>query len=398
MSKKHFTSMKHFRSCLSLFLLLGIFGTVNISATTITNFPPSKFIVVDSTTPDHTIRYNPFCINQNGAIIGYKDTAVVDDYGKARYQYQLTDTIYVMKSSIWYQDKLDISQDFVLQIRLNFGSGNNRHAGTTLPFGHPERLIGDGICFVMHQKSNPAQIGVGDDQFGYGGIDSSFAIEFDTEVLPSPFSADIPGTGAHIAYMRNGSMTPLPGTYKQMQNNYAGVATDAWYCVTIVWRKISIPNPIFPTIPHWGNEMSTYMSEGPGGAQILRTKDTFNHSNSINNKSLMDGMSNMVTWGFTAHSCPAASRYRVEIVSLTTGNLGIPGTINLLGKSSVDTLYHNPLNLSDYLACGAPLIVTPLRDTITNERLICLIGGNILDFLDIDIRGAKFFVKNKNRI
>ena len=102
-----------------------------------------------------------------------------------------------------------------------------------------------------------------------------------------------------------------------------------------------------------------------------------------------------VNWGVTSATCFEPNSHEIEFVSLFNGNLS--KQINLLHKGSVleETWLFSDISY-DFNTCGKPLDIRFPATVIVNKKPICLIGDNILDFLDIDIRGAKFFVKNKN--
>ena len=95
-------------------------------------------------------------------------------------RYRLTDTFDSQRSAIWYKGSipngvgqtLNLSKDFVSSFRLFFGDGKQGYG-----YG-----IADGIVFVLTtQQIHPLFIGKATWDIGYGSIQNSFAVEFDTE-------------------------------------------------------------------------------------------------------------------------------------------------------------------------------------------------------------------------
>ncbi len=78
--------------------------------------------------------------------------------------YTLTQNINASVGSIWEQTAIDLNQDQIWEVNLNFGCNDSNGA--------------DGIVFIMH--SVPNVTGASGGTIGYNGINPSIAIEFDT--------------------------------------------------------------------------------------------------------------------------------------------------------------------------------------------------------------------------
>lgn len=100
--------------------------------------------------------------------------------------YQLTGASNWQLGSVWYADKLDLSEDFDLEFELNFG---NNDGGA------------DGIVFVLQTVGNRA-IGLQGGGIGFEGFSPSLGIEFDSwnNTSLGDLSSD------HIAVFKNGSV------------------------------------------------------------------------------------------------------------------------------------------------------------------------------------------------
>jgi hypothetical protein len=82
--------------------------------------------------------------------------------------------------AVWYTSTLRVDLGFETSFSFMMDEPS-RHCKTTVVF--EERCMprgGDGLAFVIHNNGMAAALGAGGEHMGYGGIDNSIAIEFDT--------------------------------------------------------------------------------------------------------------------------------------------------------------------------------------------------------------------------
>ncbi|OUR90828.1 hypothetical protein A9Q87_12820 [Flavobacteriales bacterium 34_180_T64] len=99
--------------------------------------------------------------------------------------YRITPDLFNQAGAVWYSNAIDLSSDFIIDFRANFGTNDANGA--------------DGMTLVFKDSTNPIIGGLGGGM-GYGGILNSLAIEFDTwqnNDLADPFFD-------HIAIISNG--------------------------------------------------------------------------------------------------------------------------------------------------------------------------------------------------
>ena len=84
--------------------------------------------------------------------------------------YQLTSATTNQVSTIWYEEQVNLTVPFELQFKMNFGSNNGTNGETS---------GADGMMFVL-QNESPTAVGVMGEGIGYGNLDPSLGIEFDT--------------------------------------------------------------------------------------------------------------------------------------------------------------------------------------------------------------------------
>lgn len=89
--------------------------------------------------------------------------------------YQLTSATYNQVSTIWYEELIDLNQPFELQFKMNFGDLNGENG---------EDIGADGMMFVLQNNSSTA-MGIMGEGMGYGNMDPSLGIEFDTYYNPN---------------------------------------------------------------------------------------------------------------------------------------------------------------------------------------------------------------------
>jgi gliding motility-associated-like protein len=144
----------------------------------------------------------------------------------------ITPAVNDQSGGVWYDNPIDFSNDFTIYYQSYFGSNDADGA--------------DGMALVIKQNSNPA-IGDTGAFVGYGGIDQSLIVEFDTfqnnggaDQGPEAFSDP---TYDHIAIMKNGvadhaSPSNLAGPI-QASNNSVNIEDGVDHEVKIEWISSS---------------------------------------------------------------------------------------------------------------------------------------------------------------
>ena len=144
----------------------------------------------------------------------------------------ITPAVNDQSGGVWYDNPIDFSNDFTIYYQSYFGSNDADGA--------------DGMALVIKQNSNPA-IGDTGAFIGYGGIDQSLIVEFDTfqnnggaDQGPEAFSDP---TYDHIAIMKNGvanhaSSSNLAGP-TQASDNSVNIEDGVDHEVKIEWVSSS---------------------------------------------------------------------------------------------------------------------------------------------------------------
>ena len=144
----------------------------------------------------------------------------------------ITPAVNDQSGGVWYDNLIDFSNDFTIYYQSYFGSNDADGA--------------DGMALVIKQNSNPA-IGDTGAFIGYGGIDQSLIVEFDTfqnnggaDQGPEAFSDP---TYDHIAIMKNGvadhaSSSNLAGP-TQASDNSVNIEDGVDHEVKIEWISSS---------------------------------------------------------------------------------------------------------------------------------------------------------------
>ena len=209
--------------------------------------------------------------------------------------FQLTKSNTFLNGAIWSQNRIDLSQNFKIYAKLNFG---NQSSGA------------DGIGFVIqYLGSNLGSAGEG---IGFGGISPSLGIEFDTYQNPYDPAYD------HAALIKNGNSqhqsspsNTLQGPLIPLKTNGATVKDGNYYPVAIIWDATT----------------KTITCDFNGVQKINKvidlTKDIFKDSQ-------------YVYWGFTAATGGQTNNHYVCIDSFT---VFYEGACDIAYKKQVSPFY-----------------------------------------------------------
>ena len=155
-------------------------------------------------------------------------------------EYQLTPQMQDQKGSMWNNTPMNLANDFILHVEFNFGSISETNPTDGV---EPDYRTGaDGIVFVLQNNgaNSLTQLGGFGEEIGYGGINNSFAVEFDTWENRLPFSGSYDhGDPArdHVAFMSHG-FTVHYGPYHYGTTELASgveIEDGAWRPVTFMW-------------------------------------------------------------------------------------------------------------------------------------------------------------------
>ena len=402
MSKK-VKRIKHF-VCL---LAVAVISVSTVSAKIITSFPINDFSVVNNTRKDN--RFNKS---------DYSEKIFRSLGGNA---YHLTDTVIHQSVAMWSREKINVAESFILDFKMYFGSGYKND---------PNCLAGEGITFVLHNKSNTSTlIGHPFCYLGYAYydimpypyridsnygkeilltspslIDSSFGIMFSTNNWEEFSLGGWHSSNWHtcmncnIKYTKNAHYYSKPTGYftpKPLQNNHHQVTESQWYCCRIYWRKSVVNGKTF-------YDMLTYVEERFDNAYIgqllLRDSMRFESLDELITGLTVDGNGQaFVNWGITAATGDYPNIQKIEFLKLENGDLSLcpPIEINLVSNCGYDTTH---LFKSDTVVVGCVQTYTWPIDTLTDES-ICMkdpeVKPNpkyIIQILGIDISNAKWYI------
>ncbi len=124
--------------------------------------------------------------------------------------------------SSWYNYKIDLSNDFQIDFDVYLGNED------TNPQDGNEGA--DGLVFAL--QGGCAAAGGDGSSIGYGGINESIAIEFDSYVNGSNGDTD----EDHIAIVSNGSVNHGDATNLDGPNIVPDFETDVWHTASIQWN------------------------------------------------------------------------------------------------------------------------------------------------------------------
>ena len=270
---RNFPSLYKLYMSLFAFTALLCFGSLELKA----QFDPSKFAVVDRTANTYSNGFSSFVTN----------------VGNNPHRYQLTGNVQDQRSVIWHSTSLNLTENFVIDFKLNFG---NKHINGA-----------DGMAFILQQLGTNVIGDYGGNNLGYAGIgQQSFAVAFDTwNYIVSPGTPE-----CFLYYLRNGSMNPI-GQKNHIQDNGATVKTGLDYCVRISWTRN----------PNGSYDLTTYVVEYETGMLKERNKINF-----PNISSLFSGVSASnpnVIWGISAATGGYSNVHQVEFTNLNKGGYSV---------------------------------------------------------------------------
>jgi len=127
--------------------------------------------------------------------------------------YRLTNNAGGQFGSVWYQNKMDLDQNFNLEFNLFLGSNDGG---------------ADGIAFVL-QPLNTGQGSAGGG-LGYLGISPSLSVEFDTYQNTGDPGAD------HVALVKNGDVYHYTGNTLQGPISVSNLENNQYHSFTISWN------------------------------------------------------------------------------------------------------------------------------------------------------------------
>ena len=129
--------------------------------------------------------------------------------------FQLTSNSYYQRGQVWNKNRMDLSKNFVISAKLNFGSRDTNGA--------------NGMAFVLQSKGTNAYGSYSTDNIGFSGgnINNALAVEFDTYLDGSSTDSD---DWVYITTLKNGSKTRNVG--KLVQN----LEDNKYHDVSFSWN------------------------------------------------------------------------------------------------------------------------------------------------------------------
>lgn len=207
--------------------------------------------------------------------------------------YTLTADQQAAFGSMWYKQKVDLTQDFDMTSNLNFGTNNSPGA--------------DGITFAFQNVCTSA--GVAGQDIGIGGVNPSLVVEFDTyqnTVYSDP-------TFDHLGIQKNGNLNHGSSSQLvapvQIDPTNINVENGTDYLVRINWIASTQVLNVYVN----GNLRTSYT--GDIVAQIF-------------------GGSPYVYWGFTAGTGGESNLQKVCVVTLPTNIVNLASTATICQGSS----------------------------------------------------------------
>ena len=197
--------------------------------------------------------------------------------------YQITANSDWELGAVWFNDQLDLTQPFTIEVDVNLGSTDADGA--------------DGIVFVM-QAVGPLAIGLAGGGLGFEGFNPSFGVEIDT--WQNAEAAD--PVADHVAFLRDGinlhnaPYFNLAGPVSALQNG-GNIEDGQPHQFKLMWN---------PSVP----QMDFYLD-----CQLRLSMDNMDIQNDI-----FGGQSD-VWWGFTGSTGGSSN---LQSVCITSSAVGLP--------------------------------------------------------------------------
>jgi len=278
---------------MKLMLLMGIAASMLVS-------------ISEANTKRFSFGPSDFIVTSNGGLstAGYSQTPMP---GPPQFWiYQLSDTFDLFDNGVilWHTEMLNMNQNWKINFRIRCGLGMSSR---TADPGHIMAFLlttdKSGACYAPGHNNSTSSVFVCE-------IDT----QHDADFLPT-LGTIIEGGGnpgeQHCAFIKNSTRTALPGTYAELQNNFAKITTNQWICCQIVYKKQSGGGY---RIEFWMQEI--YDATDPLYMQLkLRTSYNFNAPSD-----LLDDIDStgLAYFGFGADACIVVQRNpnRYEIMFL----------------------------------------------------------------------------------
>jgi len=234
--------------------------------------------------------------------------------------YQLTPATNTQNGAVWFENEINLNQDFDFNFLMNFGTNNGG---------------ADGMCFVLQNNSTSEQ-GTGGGGVGYLNIPNSVGVEFDT--WQNTDVGDI--TNDHIGISSNGQNTHNLAGPIQASATEINIENGTDYDVRIKWTADE-------------NLLEVYFD---CEFRISATQDIINTS---------FGGDSLVYWGFVASTGGASNVHTVCLNNGTGGGAstfntctGAPVELNIPNADTTETIIWSP---ADFLSSTS--IATPVSSS-----------------------------------
>jgi len=245
----------------------------------------SSMLSFEATAQTFTFEPSDFSVSNNGELpMTYyfvKFDSILGQY------YQLTDTVRNNGTLMFYNQQIDLNQNWVLKFFLRFAQGKKDKVYANDP--------GNGIAMLLTKNKSGAYYSP------HHQISTSpvFMIEYDTEW--DGFSTEGGGSNTerqHTAFLKNASYAALPGTYAQMQNNWGKVTNNQWICCKIVYKHLPGGGIL---VENWMGEMKE--DDPQFEYLILRNSKVFSSITDLVDDVVISNGQALVWWGFGATNC-----------------------------------------------------------------------------------------------
>ena len=272
--------------------------------------------------------------------------------------YTLTPNQNSKRGMVWYQNRVDLRVEFIIDLDLNFGDRDGGGA--------------DGIAFVI-QNINTSQ-GSSGGGMGYQGINPSYAIEMDTyyNSTPDPNSD-------HIAFVEDGAAGTAPNAADVVQT--VNLEDGNWHNMRISWQP--------------STQVLSYVFTHNNGVNTYSDTKTVDLTGTILN-------SNIAFIGFTSATGGSRNEHVVRFDNNTfciADEILTPTATNEASMVSTQVICALPTpTLNDLTISGArPDGVNPRTDVNGNAYNLVWFdaasGGNFLPSTTPLVDGATYYVE-----